>query len=416
MMHDVAMTAMATPARDLVRTTLYYPALYLTGAALGMMLWPRLLLDMMLANRDYDLAFVRMCGLFVLGLAVFVILTIRHRLVVLYPAIIGVRVVFCTGYVILYAQTHDPFFLTTLAVVGVGVVASSIAHALDRRDAVPRAYRPVRVDLEIEANGTKFAALAWGDGPLVLLLHGFPDTAQTWDRIGPAIARAGYRVVAPYLRGYPPSALPARDTDARTLGADIVAIARALSSEPVRVVGHDWGAEAVHAAVAIAPEVFDRVITIAIPHRAGVTITPTLAWRIRHFIGLKLPGAESRFAAHDFAGIEVLWKRWSPTWRYTHDDLETVKNLFAAPGALHAALGYYRAAQLRTPAFLREPIRVPTLAIAGADDPGAPLALFEGARRQFRARYEIATIPGGHFCHRESPDACVDAILRFLGS
>src|ERR1044071_6393279 len=134
-MHDVAMTAMAAPPRDRVRTTLYYPAFYLTGAALGMMLWPRLLLRMMLATGDYDLAFVRMCGLFVFGLAVFVILTIRHRLAVLYPAIIGVRVVFCTGYVILYAQTHDPFFMTTLAMVGAGLVASSIAHTLDRRDA-----------------------------------------------------------------------------------------------------------------------------------------------------------------------------------------------------------------------------------------------------------------------------------------
>src|SRR5262249_25262625 len=129
-MQDVAMTAMAAPPRDRVRATLYYPAFYLTGAALGMMFWPRLLLDMMLANRDYALAFVGMCGLFVFGLAVFVILTIRHRLAVLSPAIIGVRVVFCTGYVILYAQTHDPFFLTTLGIVGIGLVASSIAHAL----------------------------------------------------------------------------------------------------------------------------------------------------------------------------------------------------------------------------------------------------------------------------------------------
>jgi pimeloyl-ACP methyl ester carboxylesterase len=415
-MHDVAMTAMAAPPRDRVRTTLFYPAFYLSSAALGMMFWPRLLLDMMLSNGDYDLAFVRMCGLFVLGLAVFVILTIRHRLTVLYPAIIGVRVVFCTGYVILYAQTHDPFFLTTLAMVGAGVVASSIAHTLDRRDAVPRAHRPVRVDLEIEANGTKFAALTWGEGPLVLLFHGFPDTAQTWDRIGPAIARAGYRVVAPYLRGYPPSALPASDTDSRTLGEDVVAIAKALSKDPVRIVGHDWGAEAVQAAVALAPERFSHVVTIAIPHRAAITFTPMLAWRVRHFIGLTLPGAEARFAARDFAGIEVLWKRWSPTWRYTDADLEPVKNLFAAPGALHAALGYYRAASFRTPAFLRAPVDVPTLAICGADDPNISPAQFESARGLFRGRYEVATIPGGHFCHRESPDACVDAIVPFLSS
>src|SRR5262249_26114504 len=134
----------------------------------------------------------------------------------------------------------------------------------------------------------------------------------------------------------------------------------------------------------------------------------------RHFITLVLPGAEARFAANDFAGIEVLWKRWSPTWRYTAADLAPVRNAFAAPGALKAALGYYRAAKFRTPAFLRTPVDVPALAIAGADDPGAPPELFERARRQFRARYEVATIPGGHFCHRESPDACLAALVGFL--
>jgi len=111
-----------------LRVTLYYPATYLTGSALGMVVTPHLLLRMMLSSVDYDAAIVRMCGLFVLGLAGFVILTIRHRLAVLYPFIIGVRVVFCIGYVVLYAQTGNPFFLTTLGVVGAGVIASSIAR------------------------------------------------------------------------------------------------------------------------------------------------------------------------------------------------------------------------------------------------------------------------------------------------
>src|SRR5215813_3307842 len=126
-MHDVAMTASAEPIRDRMRATLFYVAFYLTGAGLGMTFAPRLTLDMMLSNGDYDLTFVRMCGLFVIGLAAFVIQTIRHRLAALYSTIIGVRVVFCAGYVILYAQTKDPFFLTTLGVVGTGLVASSIA-------------------------------------------------------------------------------------------------------------------------------------------------------------------------------------------------------------------------------------------------------------------------------------------------
>jgi pimeloyl-ACP methyl ester carboxylesterase len=389
-----------------------YPAAYLTGAGLGMVVTPHLLLRMMLSDVDYDPAIVRTCGLFVLGLAMFVIETVRHRLVVLYRPIIAIRVLFCAGYVVLYAQTGNPFFVTTLGVVGAGVIASSIAS---RARAPSRVARAVRADLDIDANGKRFSALAWGDGPVVLLLHGFPDTAHTWDEVGPAIARAGYRVIAPFLRGYPPSELPDHDIDARTLGEDIIALAAAVSAEPVRVVGHDWGAEAIHNAVALAPERFERIVTIAIPHRATVALTPSLVWKLRHFFTLKLPGAVRRFAADDFAMIEVLWKRWSPTWRYTAADLEAVKNHFAIPGALDAALGYYRAAEIRTPAFLRTPVEVPALAIAGADDPSGSRAIYDGARRQFRAGYEVIEIPGGHFCHRESPTACADAIVGFFG-
>jgi len=402
--------------RDRTRLSLLYPATYLTTSGLGMLFAPQLLLDASLSTGRYELTFVRMCGLFVLGLAAFVIQTFRHRLTALYSTIIGVRVVFCTGYVVLYTHTRDPFFLLVLAMVGTGVLASSICYALDRRDAPRRVHRPSLAPLTFEANGLRFAALEWGRGPLVLLFHGFPDTAHTWDTVGPAIARAGYRVVAPFMRGYPPSGLPARDTDARTLGEDVIAIADALGPHTERpiLIGHDWGAEAVYAAAALAPEKFDRAIAIAIPHRAPIKPTPRIVWALRHVFALSLPGAARRFAAGDYAMVDVLCRRWSPTWQFTPADLEPVKNALAAPGALDATLGYYRAARVRTPEFLRAPVRVPVLAIAGADDPAAPPALFERARSQFTAGYRVASIPGGHFCHRESPAACLDAILAFL--
>jgi pimeloyl-ACP methyl ester carboxylesterase len=413
--------------RDRTRWSLFYVATYLTTAGLGLTFMPRLTLDMLWSNGTYELPFVRMSGLFCLGLAGFVIATIRYRLIVLYPTIIAVRVVFCTGYVVLYRQTGDPFFLTTLGIVGTGLVLSTIGFLADARSDrpptdAPRVYRPepgpVRM---LEANGLRFAALEWrpaatdrAPAPIALLVHGFPDTAHTWDRIGPALAATGYHVVAPFLRGYAPSGIPARDADARTLGEDVVGIVDALGVDQVVLVGHDWGAESAYAAVAIAPHRFSRLVTIAIPHRAALRFTPRLLWGGRHFLTLPLPGAEARFAANDYAGVEVLFRRWSPTWRYTTEDVEAAKNVLAAPGGLHAALGYYRAAQLRTPAFMRAPVEVPTLTIAGADDPGVPPSAFEQVRPQFRAGYQVATIPGGHFCHRESPDACIAAIRAFL--
>ncbi len=415
-----------TPPRDRTRLSLFYVATYLSTAGLGLTFMPRLTLDMLLSNHSYDLAFVQMCGLFCLGLAGFVIATIRYRLAVLYPTIIGVRIVFCTGYVVLYRQTHDPFFLTTLAIVGTGLIFSTIGFVLDLRSPVrpsdaPRVHRPDPTPVRIlDANGIRFAALEWHAAdpaaPIALLVHGFPDTAHTWDRIGPELARAGYHVVAPFLRGYAPSGVPARDTDARTIGEDVVALVDALGVEQVTLIGHDWGAEAAYAAVAIAPHRFAKLVTIAIPHRAALRFTPRLLWAARHFITLSLPGAEARFAANDYAMVEVLYRRWSPTWKYTADDLDATKNLLAAPGALHAALGYYRASRFRTPDFLRTPVEVPTLTIAGADDPGLLPPAFEQVRGQFRAGYQVATIAGGHFCHRESPTACLDAIVGFLGA
>lgn len=412
--------------RDRTRWSLFYVATYLTTAGIGLTFMPRFTLDMLLSNRSYDLAIVRMAGLFCLGLAGFVIATLRYRLAVLYPTIIGVRVVFCAGYVVLYRMTGDPFFLTTLGIVGTGLVLSTIGFVLDMRadrspaDA-PRVHRPEPGPLRmLDANGIRFAALEWRAAdpaaPIALLVHGFPDTAHTWDRIAPELARAGYHVVAPFLRGYAPSGIPARDTDARTLGEDVVALVDALGVERVTLIGHDWGAEAAYAAVAIAPHRFAKLVTIAIPHRARIRFTPRLAWAARHFLTLVMPGAEARFAANDYAGVEVLWKRWSPTWRYTAAELDAAKNQLAAPGALDAALGYYRAARIRTPDFLHAPVEVPTLTIAGADDPGIRPAAFEQVRDQFRAGYQVATIAGGHFCHRESPAACAAAIVEFLGA
>ena len=231
--------------------------------------------------------------------------------------------------------------------------------------------------------------------------------------LGPQIAQADFRVIAPFLRGYPPSDLPAADTDSRTLGEDVLALAPAFGGD-VRVIGHDWGAEAVFAAAALATGQIRRMVTVAVPARAAIRLTPQLFWALRHFITLTLPGAEARFARDDFREAEVLCRRWSPTWELTATDLVPVKQAFRIPGALHAALGYYRAASFRTPAFLRAPIGLPTLSFAGADDPALSLSVYEAARSHFRAGYEVASIPGGHFCHRESPQAFLAAVIPFL--
>jgi hypothetical protein len=113
--------------------SLYYPAVYLVVAGVGFILFPALTLRLLFSTGQYEQAFVKLCGLFLLGLAALVIQTIRFRLAALYPTLIAVRVFFCVGYVALYAQTRDPFFLTLLGIVGSGLLASTICFARDRR-------------------------------------------------------------------------------------------------------------------------------------------------------------------------------------------------------------------------------------------------------------------------------------------
>ena len=114
--------------------------------------------------------------------------------------------------------------------------------------------------LRLHAGPLTFSSLAAGVGPPVLLVHGFPDHARSWRLQLPALAEAGYRAVAPTLRGYEPSSQPA-DGDYH-----IVRMAEDLGGEPVHLVGHDWGAVIAYVAAALAPDRLRSLTTLAIPH------------------------------------------------------------------------------------------------------------------------------------------------------
>jgi len=121
---------------------------------------------------------------------------------------------------------------------------------------------------EVEANGIRFAGFEMGEGPLLLCLHGFPDDARTWRHQMPAFAKAGYRVVAPYIRGYAPtSASPGGHYQTAALGRDVVGLIDALSPKaPAVVFGHDWGALAAYAGALLAPKRISRLVTAAVPY------------------------------------------------------------------------------------------------------------------------------------------------------
>jgi pimeloyl-ACP methyl ester carboxylesterase len=267
----------------------------------------------------------------------------------------------------------------------------------------------------IHANGLNFSYLEEGRGPLVLLLRGFPDTAHTWDNVRPALAAAGFRAVSPFTRGYAPTEVPA-DGDYRvdTLAADAGALIEALGEKSAIVVGHDWGAAAAFGVTILFPERVRFLVTLAIPHPASLRPSPLLLWKARHFVTLRRAGAAARARANDFAYIDDLVRRWSPAWNVPPGETAHVKRAFAAAGSLEAAIGYYRAVGLGLPRSQRGRIRVPSVAFAGETDFAVRPSAFEKARSFYLDAYEVVTLPGGHFLHREHPDRFNDELLQRL--
>jgi len=266
----------------------------------------------------------------------------------------------------------------------------------------------------VEANGLRFAYLEEGSGPLVLLLHGFPDTAHSWDDLRPRIAAKGYRAVSPFMRGYYPTAIPDRDTDQETLSRDPLALIEALGADDAVVIGHDWGASAAYGAAALGRDRVTKLFTIGIPHPAALKPSPKKVWAVRHFAIYKLPGAPERFARNDFAALPAIYRRWSPMWNPDPSEFDAVRASFSNPASLNAAFGYYRKLSPIPSASMKTRITVPTVVFAGLDDPIVGPADYRGAARMFENEYIVEEVRGGHFMHREHPEAFAERLLTHL--
>ncbi len=264
------------------------------------------------------------------------------------------------------------------------------------------------------ANGLRFGYLESGTGPLVLLVHGFPDTAYAWDETRAVLAGAGFRAVAPFTRGYVPTEVPAEEAyDSDTLGRDLLGLVHGLGEQSAVIVGHDWGASAAYSAATIEPGAVRLLVTIAIPHPASIVPTPRLIWAVRHFFALGRKGAARWVPNDDFAYVDTLVHRWSPAWNVPPGETAKVKAVFRDPHALDAALGYYRALRLRVPRSQRSKIAVPTVCFAGDSDIVAASA-YERAAACSTGAYEVVRMAGGHFMHREHPEVFHRELLRVL--
>jgi pimeloyl-ACP methyl ester carboxylesterase len=269
------------------------------------------------------------------------------------------------------------------------------------------------------------------DGPIALCLHGFPDSAHTWRHLLPQLAAEGYRAVAPFLRGYAPTAVPA-DGRLQTAASalDAIRLVEHLHNGDRRpvIIGHDWGEVITHIAASHRPDLWAKVVTMAVPPGSAVgTAFVTNLEQVKrswYMFFFQHPFADFVVGANDLAYIDMLWADWSPGYDAT-EDLELLKPSLRNPENLQAALGYYRAtlgAGYNDPALqsMQDSSSAippqPLLYLHGRNDGCMGIEVAEFAQQEFPANARARFVDGaGHFLHLERPDIVNRSIIDFLG-
>jgi pimeloyl-ACP methyl ester carboxylesterase len=288
----------------------------------------------------------------------------------------------------------------------------------------------------VRANGLEFGVLEAGSGPLALCLHGFPDAAHTWRYLLPVLAGAGFHAVAPFMRGYAPTEVPADGAyQLGALVADAVALHEVLGGDETAVlIGHDWGAETAYGAAAHAPDRWRRLVTLAVPPAALDEVLFSDYEQLKRFFYLFMfrdPAgfAEAMVASDEMSFLDQLWRDWSPGYQ-PGEHLARVKQCLREPANLAAALGYYRAAGATGTAdgppgtaarYAAEQQAAgrqapqPTLYLHGARDGCIGVDLARGAERLLAPDSRMVVIgDAGHFLHLEKPGEVNDRILTWV--
>lgn len=275
---------------------------------------------------------------------------------------------------------------------------------------------------------------AWGEGPTLVLLHGFPDSPASFAALAPRLADAGYRVLAPYLPGYGESTLPPPSDLLAAAGQLEQWLAAVAAPEPVVLIGHDWGsilAQLLLARQRRAPGPACRIeaaVLAAVPPIRTMLrhLTPAQLWRSRYMLYLQLPGIVGWLQRRRLRYLARLWRRWSPMLPRDVPARMAAQRLLSSAPTLRQAIGYYRS--LLNPGhsgprrwghtlrLLLGRIDRPVLVLAGSGDGCIGPDAFIGARRDcpHPASRQQWLGPCGHFMQLERPALVADSIAAFL--
>lgn len=274
-----------------------------------------------------------------------------------------------------------------------------------------------------------------GGNQVAILLHGFPDDPRAWDVVAQTLSRAGCRVIVPYLRGFGPTRFRnqqiMRSGQQAAIGQDVLSLMDELNLAKAILVGYDWGCRAACIVAALWPE---RV-------RALIPITGYAIQNIRLASRPAPPQVEYQFwyqwyfhTERGRAGLatyrrelsELLWKLWSPNWRFKGEDFDRTAPSFDNPDFVDVVIHSYRHRlgdapgapefeSLEEKLAAQPKISVPTTVLSGEADPLRPPAALQADSRHFTGRYEQIIVPrAGHFLSREAPDAVSDAVVRLI--
>jgi pimeloyl-ACP methyl ester carboxylesterase len=276
----------------------------------------------------------------------------------------------------------------------------------------------------VDVGGLRLHCVEAGTGPLVVLLHGFPEFWYAWRHQLPALADAGYRVVAPDLPGYNTSDKPprVRDYRPRLLAQEVADLIGALGAGSAAVAGHDWGGALAWLLAMHHPERIQRLVVLNAPHPIRFLTglrRPRQLRRSWYILAFQLPWLPERLiAARDFQALRrALGRQPTRPGAFTAQDIDHYVAAAAQPGALRAAINYYRAAVRANPLAQAQTLRrvdIPTLVIWGDQDRYLGRALAE-PDPAWVPEVRVERIPeASHWVQADAPERVNQLMVDFL--